>query len=64
MSNSETTVAADPAAHAAGDLALERAPDIIVTLNARSPEAAADILQNLSSETYTIYLRKPTEVEV
>ena len=48
--SSETIVAAVEAAHAAGDLGLERAPDIIVALNARSPEAAAEILQHLSSE--------------
>ncbi|SDP51649.1 magnesium transporter [Afipia sp. GAS231] len=60
MSNSsETIVAADHAAHAAGDLALERAPDIIVALNARPPEAAAEILQHLSSEKAVEVLDQP-----
>jgi magnesium transporter len=60
MSNSaETTIAAKPAAHAAGDLALERAPDIIVALNARPPEAAAEILQHLSSEMAVEVLDQP-----
>jgi magnesium transporter len=53
------TIAATPAAHAAGDLALERAPDIIVALNARPPEAAAEILQHLSSEKAVEVLDQP-----
>jgi magnesium transporter len=57
--SSEMTIAATPAAHAAGDLALERAPDIIVALNARSPEAAAEILQHLSSEKAVEVLDQP-----
>ncbi len=57
--SSETTVAADHAAHAAGDLALERAPDIIVALNARPPEAAAEILQHLSPEKAVEVLDQP-----
>lgn len=60
MSNaSETTVVADHAAHAASDLALERAPDIIEALNTRSPEAAAEILQHLSPEMAVEVLDQP-----
>lgn len=57
--SSETIVAAVEAAHAAGDLGLERAPDIIVALNARPPEAAAEILQHLSSEKAVEVLDQP-----
>jgi magnesium transporter len=57
--SSEMTIAATPAAHAAGDLALERAPDIIVALNARPPEAAAEILQHLSAEKAVEVLDQP-----
>ena len=42
--SSETIVASVEAAYATGHLGLERAPDIIVALNARPPEAAAEIL--------------------
>lgn len=60
MSNSpDTTVVADKAAHAAVDLALERAPDIIEALNTRPPEAAAEILQHLSSEKAVEVLDQP-----
>jgi magnesium transporter len=59
LNSSETTVAATQAAHAAGDLGLERAPDIIVALNARPPEAAAEILQHLSSEKAVEVLDQP-----
>lgn len=57
--SSETTVAVDEAVQAAGALALERAPDIIVALNARPPAAAAEILKHLSSEKAVEVLDQP-----
>lgn len=57
--SSETIVASVEAAYATGHLGLERAPDIIVALNARPPEAAAEILQHLSSEKAVEVLDQP-----
>ena len=57
MQNSE--VVEDRIANAPADLALERAPDIIEALNARTPEAAAEILQHLPLEKAVEVLDQP-----
>ena len=57
MQNSQ--VVEDRIANAPADLALERAPDIIEALNARTPEAAAEILQHLPLEKAVEVLDQP-----
>ncbi|MBR0693168.1 magnesium transporter [Bradyrhizobium lablabi] len=50
MQNSSEAVGDATLANATGDLAQERAPDIVEALNAEEPEAAAAMLQSLPAE--------------
>jgi magnesium transporter len=59
MQDSSEAVLDDAVASAPAELALERAPDIIEALNARSPEDAAGILQNLPFEKAIDVLDQP-----
>jgi magnesium transporter len=59
MQDSSEAVLDDAVASAPAELALERAPDIIEALNARPPEEAAGILQNLPFEKAIDVLDQP-----
>jgi magnesium transporter len=59
MQDSSEAVLDDAVASAPAELALERAPDIIEALNARAPEEAAGILQNLPFEKAIDVLDQP-----
>jgi magnesium transporter len=59
MQQSSETALDDRIVNGPEDLALERAPDIIEALNARTPEAAAEILQHLPPEKVVEVLDQP-----
>jgi magnesium transporter len=58
MQNSQASLD-DKVWNSAGDLTLERAPDIIEALNARTPQAAAELLQHLPQDKAIEVLDQP-----
>lgn len=59
MHNSSEAVAGEKPAHVNGDLAHERAPDIVEALNGREPDEAAALLQSLPAERAIEVLDQP-----